>query len=181
MPFSRPQCQETPAGRVCTLSPLSAAGGQGQGPGCSRDSPRFQRKSNNKGTGNTMAAAENSGAWPCTLYFLAQRRGIVEIKQINSSLGLELKRLLAFLCFSPPAGAFPVAQARIQVSSLIPLFPSSLHPPWQILSLLRPQRGSREPSPSPRPGYSVSRATQSLRPPAPLRMPTPGPPCPYHS
>ena len=36
------------------------------------------------------------------MYFLAQQRGIVAIKQINSSLGLELQRLLAFLCFSPP-------------------------------------------------------------------------------
>lgn len=76
-----------------------AAGGQGQGPGSSRDSPGFQRKNDKNSAGNTMAAAENPGTWPRTLYFLAQRRGIVELKQINGSFGLELKRLLASLCF----------------------------------------------------------------------------------
>lgn len=76
-----------------------APGGQGQGLG-SHVTLGFQGKNDNNVAGNAKAAPENPGAWPCTLYFLAQQRGIVEIQQINS-LGLELKRLLAFLGFSP--------------------------------------------------------------------------------
>lgn len=119
-----------------------APGGQGQGLG-SHVTPGFQGKNDNNVAGNAKAAAENPGAWPCTLYFLARQRGIVEIQQINS-LGLELKRLLAFLGFSPqPCLPLPRCSGqnpRESFDSSLPL-PPSLFLSWPRQEAVMPTPG----------------------------------------
>ena len=70
--------------------------------------------------------------WFVYIVLLAQHIGIVQIKQTNGAFGLELKRLLAFFCFSPPlpppAGTSPVVGARSQRILQFPSLPLPSHP-----------------------------------------------------
>ena len=76
--------------------------------------------------------------WFVYIVLLAQHIGIVQIKQTNGAFGLELKRLLAFFCFSPPlppSWYFPCCWGQKPENSSIPLSPSPL-PPLQVPPLL---------------------------------------------